>query len=102
MTPEIPEPVAPARPDPASAKYTEVYQEPQAVAEKPERKKKNTKPTEAEVEQDIASIEQEMLLGEEKKQKYIFPPISLLKPPENKRAILDSICRRLPRSCNRR
>ena len=84
MTPEIPEPVAPARPDPASAKYTEVYQEPQAVAEKPERKKKNTKPTEAEVEQDIASIEQEMLLGEEKKQKYIFPPISLLKPPENK------------------
>lgn len=84
MTLEIPEPVAPARPDPASAKYTEVYQEPQAVAEKPERKKKNTKPTEAEVEQDIASIEQEMLLGEEKKQKYIFPPISLLKPPENK------------------
>ena len=84
MTLEIPEPVASARPDPASAKYTEVYQAPQAIAEKPERKKKNAKPTEAEVEQDIASIEQEMLLGEKKKQEYIFPPISLLKPPENK------------------
>ena len=49
-----------------------------------ENTKKNAKPTEDEIQSDVSSIEEEIHLEAQKEKKYVFPPVSLLKPPSNK------------------
>ena len=52
--------------------------------EKTDRPKKNAKLTEDEIQSDVSSIEEEIHLEAQKERKYVFPPVSLLKPPSNK------------------
>ena len=54
---------------------------PYDAAEKP---KKNVKATEEDIQNDVSSIEEEIHLEAQKERKYVFPPVSLLKPPGNK------------------
>ena len=54
---------------------------PHDAAEKP---KKNVKATEEDIQNDVSSIEEEIHLEAQKERKYVFPPVSLLKPPGNK------------------
>ena len=49
-----------------------------------ENTKKNAKLTEDEIQSDVSSIEEEIHLEAQKERKYVFPPVSLLKPPSNK------------------
>lgn len=52
--------------------------------ERTEKPKKNVKATEEDIQNDVASIEEEIHLEAQKERKYVFPPVSLLKPPGNK------------------
>lgn len=52
--------------------------------EKTDRPKKNAKPTEDEIQSDVSLIKEEIHLEAQKERKYVFPPVSLLKPPSNK------------------
>ena len=49
-----------------------------------ENTKKNAKLTEDEIQSDVSLIEEEIHLEAQKERKYVFPPVSLLKPPSNK------------------
>lgn len=53
-------------------------------SERTEKPKKNVKATEEDVQNDVSSIEEEIHLEAQKERKYVFPPVSLLKPPGNK------------------
>lgn len=53
-------------------------------SERTEKPKKNVKATEEEIQNDVSSIEEEIHLEAQKERKYVFPPVSLLKPPGNK------------------
>ena len=51
-------------------------------SERTEKPKKNVKATD--IQNDVSSIEEEIHLEAQKERKYVFPPVSLLKPPGNK------------------
>ena len=53
-------------------------------SERTEKPKKNVKATEEDIQNDVSSIEEEIHLEAQKERKYVFPPVSLLKPPSNK------------------
>ena len=53
-------------------------------SERTEKPKKNVKATEEDIQNDVSSIEEEIHLEAQKERKYVFPPVSLLKPPGNK------------------
>lgn len=60
-----------------------IHTEP-VYGERTEKPKKNVKATEEDIQNDVASIEEEINLEAQKERKYVFPPVSLLKPPGNK------------------
>ena len=50
----------------------------------PQSKKRHSKPSEEEIQEDISSIEEEMALDLPAKKQYVFPPVDLLKKPDNR------------------
>ena len=70
-------------------------------SERTEKPKKNVKATEEDIQNDVSSIEEEIHLEAQKERKYVFPPVSLLKPPAISRVIPNSIFRRPRRNYSR-
>ena len=73
------EPAYQEKPEAAETLHkTELSEAPQ-----PAKSKRNAKPTEADIQNDINSISEEMAENSSEK-KYVFPPVELLKAPSNK------------------
>lgn len=68
----------------AEPAYQESIHTEPVYEERTEKPKKNVKATEEDIQNDVASIEEEIHLEAQKERKYVFPPVSLLKPPGNK------------------
>ena len=68
----------------AEPAYQESIHTEPVYEERTEKPKKNVKATEEDIQNDVASIEEEINLEAQKERKYVFPPVSLLKPPGNK------------------
>lgn len=68
----------------AEPAYQESIHTEPVYEERTEKPKKNVKATEEDIQNDVATIEEEIHLEAQKERKYVFPPVSLLKPPGNK------------------
>lgn len=68
----------------AEPAYQESIHAEPVYEERTEKPKKNVKATEEDIQNDVATIEEEIHLEAQKERKYVFPPVSLLKPPGNK------------------